>query len=64
MKSRAGWYIEDWAGNVCFPDKTFETFDDGFDFLSQFIERTYPATVEDEDLFHKEINEYAVTQAA
>jgi hypothetical protein len=25
--------IEDWAGNRLFPDKTFPTFEDGWDFL-------------------------------
>lgn len=29
------WIIHDWAGNHKFPDKVFETFEDGVDFLAQ-----------------------------
>lgn len=25
--------IKDWAGNICFADKYFETFEDAWDFL-------------------------------
>ena len=27
------WIIEDWAGNRLFPDKSFTTFEDGWEFI-------------------------------
>lgn len=44
------WIIQDWAGNVCFHAREFESFDDAWDFLF--------ATVEEEDC-----QEYAVIPA-
>lgn len=29
------WYIEDWAGKQPFPDKEFDTFEDGWAFLQE-----------------------------
>jgi hypothetical protein len=35
--------IEDWAGNRMFPEKTFSTFEDGWDFIY--------SNVEDEEMY-------------
>lgn len=29
--------IQDWAGNRMFPKHTFETFEDGWDFIYEFV---------------------------
>lgn len=31
--SKQVWIIQDWAGNHLFQDKTFDDFEDGWDFL-------------------------------
>lgn len=31
------WVIMDWAGNRCFPDESFDTFDDAADFLYEMF---------------------------
>lgn len=32
--------IQDWAGNQLFPGKTFESFEDGWDFLYEKIDNS------------------------
>lgn len=35
------WIIQDWAGNRLFPDRTFDSFEDGWEFVrSQFPDET------------------------
>ena len=29
------WIIEDWAGNRMFPDKEFDSFEDGWEFVRE-----------------------------
>ena len=55
--------IKDWAGNVCFDGKTFNTFEDASGYLSEWIESTYPETIVDEDRFYEEFGEYFITIA-
>lgn len=33
--------IQDWAGNDCFKGKTFESWDDGEDYLCIFLDNKY-----------------------
>lgn len=36
------WIIQDWAGNRLFYDRTFATFEDGWEFIrSQFAEENW-----------------------
>lgn len=37
----AKWIIKDWAGNLKFNGKSFESFEDGEDFLCQFLGDNY-----------------------
>lgn len=47
--------IIDWAGNDCFDGKTFKTFDDAEEFLSEFFD--------DEGLdYDEERGEYEITE--
>lgn len=42
--------IQDWAGNQLFPCKTFESFEDGWDFLYEKIDNSeYDRTQNDND---------------
>lgn len=35
--SKLGWCVKDWAGNRLFPDRTFPSFEEGWEFIrSQF----------------------------
>jgi len=52
--------IQDWAGNVCFQGKTFSSFEVADDFLTAWIERTYPDTAESDERFHEERGEYFI----
>lgn len=57
-KKKVRWIIKDWAGNVKFKGKTFKSMDEASGFLSDYIEKTYPETKEDEKRFYEEKDEY------
>ena len=41
--------IRDWANNDVFGDKTFNTFEDAYDFLHNFLEKKYPKIYDSDD---------------
>lgn len=45
------WVIQDWMGNRMFPDKTFETFEDGW----EFIREQFPEEGDWEELYVVEL---------
>ena len=59
-EAKEKWHIIAWDGNVMFNDKTFGSFDDANEFLTAFIEKTYPKTVDDDKEFSTERGEYEV----
>lgn len=50
--------IQDWAGNRMFPDKQFDSFDDGWCFLYEEIPKLYPNLSEKEE--DDQLSEYFV----
>jgi len=64
MKSRAGWYVVDWAGIDVLRGKNFRTFDDAVVFLHKLVEEVYPETVDNEDEFDEALGEYCVIDSA
>lgn len=52
------WIIKDWMSNVKFKGKEFKSIDDADEFLSIYIEKEYPDTIENEERFIEEYNEY------
>lgn len=44
------WIIEDWAGNVMFDGKTFETFEDGWSYIFE--------NIKDEDNAYDDVGVY------
>lgn len=46
----ANFIIQDWAGNHLFKDKTFETFDDAWEFISENVDNSeFEASGNDND---------------
>ena len=60
LAAKEKWIIKDWAGNVKFKGKTFPSFEDGDEFLTLWIEKTYPKTKDDEKAFSEERGEYEI----
>ena len=54
--------ILDWAGNDSFHGKEFSNFDDADEFLTEFIEKTFPETSENEKLFFYEKEEFQILE--
>jgi len=52
--------IRDWTGKVCFHGIEFNSFEDGYDWLTLKIEELYPDTVENDERLSEEIGEYYV----
>ena len=38
---RLPWIIKDWAGNLCFHDKEFNSFNDAEEYLSEYLGDNY-----------------------
>jgi hypothetical protein len=60
MKNK--WIIQDWTGKTCFHGKSFKSFDDADCFLTEFIEKTYPDTVENDERYSEERGEYYIDE--
>lgn len=54
--------ITDWIGNLPFGSKTFPTLDDAYEFLTLYIEETYPDTENNDERFSEEIGEYYIEE--
>jgi len=54
------WIIKDWANNVMFNSKEFDTFDNADEFLTVWIEKTYPETIDNDDKFLEIKDEYYI----
>ncbi len=54
MKPTQNYIIIDWASNVCFHGKEFETFDDAESFLSETLDEAYES---DRGEYYIETNE-------
>lgn len=52
------WYIFDWAGNDVFKGKAFRTIDGARDFLEEQVRTLYPDTVDNEERFYEQMDEY------
>lgn len=48
--------IQDWAGNVCFSAKEFDSFEDAWGFIYEKFDHL------DEDAFDEEMGEYSVVE--
>jgi hypothetical protein len=58
MKNKEKFVIEDWAGNHLFKNKTFNSFEDGWDFIYTNVDNSkYDKTGNDND---NEYQEYFV----
>lgn len=48
--------IEDWAGNRMFPDKEFETFEDGWEYVYEHVDNSeYDQTDNEDDNVYQDI---------
>ena len=48
--------IEDWAGNRMFPNKTFKTFEDGWEFIYNNVDNSlFDKTQNDNDNVYQDI---------
>lgn len=48
--------IEDWAGNRMFPDKTFASFEEGWEFVQENVDNSeYERTGNENDNAHQDI---------
>ena len=52
--------IIDWIGNEVFQGKEFPCFSSAHEYLTGYIERKYPDTIDDETRFYEEIGEYQI----
>ena len=50
------WIIEDWAGNRMFPDKTFDSFDDAWDYIYENVDNSkYDESGNEDDNVYQDI---------
>jgi len=52
------WIIKDWTGSIKFNGMKFKSFEDADEFLTEWIYKNYPHTVDDEKAFSEERGEY------
>lgn len=55
-------YIVDWTGQIKFNGQRFASFNDASDFLTEYIEKTYPEAIEDEKCFNETLGEYQIRE--
>lgn len=50
------WIIEDWAGNRMFPDMTFDSFDDAWDYIYENVDNSkYDESGNEDDNIYQDI---------
>ena len=50
------WIIEDWAGNRMFPDKTFDSFDDAWEYIYENVDNSkYDESGNEDDNIYQDI---------